>query len=161
MIDKETVFTGITFNYPEKMIKGMKWLGRGPYHVWKNRLKGQQLAVWQKNYNNTITGESWNYPEFKGWHSELYWVTLQNRESDFTVYAKSEHLFLEMLQPEKPKAAGNNNTSPAFPQGNIGFMSGISAMGTKFQDARVMGPQSQKNEPMKIPFNGTLVFDFR
>lgn len=60
-------FMGITFNYPEDNIKGMKWLGRGPYRVWKNRLKGLQLGVWQKRYNNTITGESWNYPEFKGW----------------------------------------------------------------------------------------------
>jgi hypothetical protein len=28
-------FMGITFNYPEEMITGMKWLGRGPYRVWK------------------------------------------------------------------------------------------------------------------------------
>jgi hypothetical protein len=41
-------FLGITFNYPEEKIKGMKWMGRGPYRVWKNRLKGQQFGVWQK-----------------------------------------------------------------------------------------------------------------
>jgi hypothetical protein len=45
----ETAFTGITFNYPENMVKGMKWFECGSYHVWKNRLKGQQLTVWQKN----------------------------------------------------------------------------------------------------------------
>ncbi|MEP6584784.1 MAG: glycoside hydrolase family 2 TIM barrel-domain containing protein, partial [Ginsengibacter sp.] len=62
-------FMGITFNYPEEKINGMRWMGRGPYHVWKNRLKGQQFGVWEKAYNNTVTGESWDYPEFKGWHS--------------------------------------------------------------------------------------------
>ena len=155
-------FMGITFNYPEKKINGMKWMGRGPYHVWKNRLKGQQFGVWEKAYNNTVTGESWNYPEFKGWHSELYWVKLENKESDFVVYTSEPWIYLEMLQPQKPKAANNNNTSPPFPEGNIGFMHGISAIGTKFQKAEVMGPQSQKNvRHGNVPLTGTLYFDFR
>jgi hypothetical protein len=160
---KDTVdFMGITFNYPEVNIKGMKWMGRGPYRVWKNRLKGQQLGVWEKAYNNTITGEGWNYPEFKGWHSELYWVTLQNKESDFTVYTDRPNIFLEMLQPEKPKAAGNNNTSPPFPDGNIGFMNAISAIGTKFQRPELLGPQSQRTiQPKGVRVTGALYFDFR
>ncbi len=162
-LTKDTAdFMGITFNYPEEKIIGMKWLGRGPYHVWKNRLKGQQFGVWEKAYNNTVTGENWKYPEFKGWHSELYWVKLQNKESDFVVYTDQPGIYLEMLQPQKPKAADNNNTSPPFPEGNIGFMHGISAIGTKFQKAEVMGPQSQKNVCQgNVPLTGTLYFDFR
>jgi hypothetical protein len=155
-------FMGITFNYPEEKINGMKWLGRGPYRVWKNRLKGQQLGVWQKDYNNTITGESWNYPEFKGWHSQLYWMKLQTKEGGFTVYTGNDNLFLQMLQPAKPVGASNNNTSPPFPQGSIGFMHAISAIGTKFQPAEVMGPQSQKNMQLNYaPLSGVLWFDFR
>jgi hypothetical protein len=155
-------FMGITFNYPEEKITGMKWLGRGPYRVWKNRLKGQQLGVWQKTYNNTITGESWNYPEFKGWHADLYWMQLQNREAAFTVYTDRTNIFLQMLKPEKPKGATNDNTSPPFPEGNLGFMNAISAIGTKFQAAEVMGPQSQKNMQLNYtPLTGALYFDFR
>lgn len=155
-------FMGITFNYPEEKIIGMKWMGRGPYHVWKNRLKGQQFGVWEKAYNNTITGESWNYPEFKGWHSELYWVKLQNKESNFIVYTDEPNIYLQMLQPQKPKGAGNNNTSPPFAEGNIGFMNAISAIGTKFNRPEVMGPQSQKNVRQgSLPLTGALYFDFR
>lgn len=155
-------FLGITFNYPEEKINAMKWMGRGPFRVWKNRLKGQQFGVWEKSYNNTITGESWNYPEFKGWHSELYWVKLQNKESDFTVYTNKQNIYLQMLKPEKPEAAGNNNTSPSFPDGNIGFMHAISAIGTKFQSAEVMGPQSRKNvRQSTAQLTGLLYFDFR
>jgi hypothetical protein len=155
-------YMGITFNYPEEKINGMKWLGRGPYRVWKNRMKGQQLGVWEKKYNNTVTGESWDYPEFKGWHSELYWVKIQNDESDFAVYAGSDNLFLQMLKPQKPKAAPNDYTNPPFPAGSIGFMHGISAIGTKFQPAEAMGPQSQKNQQLNYePIEGTLWFDFR
>jgi hypothetical protein len=158
----ESDFMGITFNYPEENITGMKWLGRGPYRVWKNRMKGMSLGVWQKNYNNTITGESWDYPEFKGWHAELYWVKLQNRESDFTVYTDQPNLFLFMLKPERPKNAPNENTDPPFPsEGNIGFMNAISPIGTKFQPAEVMGPQSRKNVMLNAPVSGSLCFDFR
>lgn len=155
-------FMGITFHFPEEKITGMKWLGRGPYRVWKNRLKGQRLGVWEKAYNNTITGESWIYPEFKGWHSEMYWVKVQNKASDFTVYTDRQDIFLEMLHPEKPRGAKNDNTSPPFPEGNIGFMHAISAIGTKFQAAALMGPQSQKNIQMNYaPLMGALYFDFR
>jgi hypothetical protein len=140
----------------------MQWMGRGPYRVWKNRLKGQQFGVWQKAYNNTVTGESWNYPEFKGWHAETYWVTLQNKEADFTVYTEQPNIFLEMLQPDKPKGQKNENTSPPFPEGNIGFMNAISPIGTKFQAAALLGPQSQQNMFMNYtPVSGALYFDFR
>ncbi|MDQ6812313.1 MAG: DUF4981 domain-containing protein, partial [Bacteroidota bacterium] len=162
-ITKDTAdFMGITFNYPEEKIDGMRWMGRGPYRVWKNRLKGQQFGVWEKGYNNTITGQDWKYPEFKGWHSELYWVRLKNKESDFTIYTDQQNIYLQMLQPERAKASGNNNTSPPFPAGNIGFMHAISAIGTKFQKAEVMGPQSQKNgRNGSVPLTGSLYFDFR
>ncbi len=159
-IQKEMEYLGITFQYPEEKITGMKWLGRGPYHVWKNRLKGNQLNVWEKKYNNTITGESYNYPEFKGWHSELYWITVQNKETDFTVYAKDEQVFFQMLQPAKQAGIKNMNTLPAFPGNTIGFFTGISAIGTKFQDAKVMGPQSQLNAIAPAPVTGTLLFNF-
>lgn len=155
-------YTGITFNYPEENITGMKWMGRGPYRVWKNRLKGQQLGVWEKTYNNTITGESWDYPEFKGWHEGMYWVKVKNKEADFTVITDQENMFFEMLKPARPKAAPNNNTVPAFPEGNIGFMHAISPIGTKFQKPEVLGPSSQKNiKQDSKPVSGTLYFDFR
>jgi hypothetical protein len=140
----------------------MKWLGRGPYRVWRNRMSGQQFGIWQKEYNNTITGENWQYPEFKGWHAELYWVTVQTTEGGFTIYNGQPGIFLQMLQPEKPEAAFNNHTSPPFPGATIGFMHAISPIGTKFQPANVMGPQSQRNVyPVRKPFKGSLYFDFR
>lgn len=155
-------FYGITFNYPEQNITGMKWLGNGPYRVWKNRLKGGMLNVWQKDYNNTITGESWLYPEFKGYHANMYWVTIQNKEHPFTIYTENENIFLQMLKPQKPVSAPNNNTSPAFPDGNLGFMTAIPAIGTKFNPAEDMGPQSQKNVQLNTtPVSGTLWFDFK
>lgn len=158
----EVDFLGITFNYPEEKITGMKWLGRGPYRVWKNRLKGLQFGVWQKDYNNSVTGESWVYPEFKGYHSQLYWVEIQNKEAPFRILTEDENVFFQMLKPEKPAGAYNENNSPRFPDGNIGFMNAINPIGTKFQTADKMGPQSQKNIMLNnTPVSGSLWFDFR
>lgn len=154
-------FTGITFNYPEEKITGMKWLGRGPYRVWKNRLKGQQFGVWHKAYNNTITGETWGYPEFKGYHAEVNWVVIENKESPFTVYTSNKNMYLQMLHPGREKAAlENNNVEPASPEGSIGFLNAINAIGTKFQAAKAMGPQSQLNQTNGEKISETLWFDF-
>jgi len=155
-------FSGITFNYPEEQITGMEWEGRGPYHVWKNRLKGLQFGVWHKAYNNTITGESWNYPEFKGYHAEVYWVTIENKQAPFTVYTNQKGMYLQMLKPTKAAGSGNDNTDPPFPEGNLGFLNTISPIGTKFQPANKLGPQSQKNVSLNYtPVSGSLRFDFQ
>jgi beta-galactosidase/beta-glucuronidase len=154
-------FMGITFNYPEEKVTGMKWLGRGPFRVWKNRVPGQQFGVWHKAYNNTITGETWGYPEFKGYHGEVNWATIENKESAFTVYTDNKNMYLQLYRPAPEQdPMKNNSVEPPFPAGSIGFLNGISAIGTKFQAARQMGPQSQKYHLTGEPISITLWFEF-
>ncbi|MCA1758229.1 MAG: hypothetical protein LC658_00530, partial [Bacteroidales bacterium] len=98
---REVDFIGISFNYPEVKCTGIKWMGRGPYRVWKNRLKGSNFGVWEKAYNNTAAGETFNnlvYPEFKGYHGNLYWATLETTESNFTVFLKHPTYFFSYLR---------------------------------------------------------------
>ncbi|MBK0384341.1 glycoside hydrolase family 2 [Pedobacter sp. SD-b] len=160
---KEVDYAGITFNYPEEKITGMQYLGRGPYHVYKNRLKGQRFDLWDKKYNNTITGEIYEgYPEFKGNHAEVYWVQIENKEFPFKVYTEQDHVFLQMLKTEKPKGAFNKNTDINYPKGNLGFMDYIPPIGTKFHGADEMGPEGQKNNVTnKSGEVSALWFDFR
>ena len=158
----EADFMGITFNYPEDRINGMKWLGRGPYHVWKNRLKGLQFGYWEKAYNNTVTGESgWQYPEFKGNHAQWRWLELDSKEFSFKVFTESNDLFLQMLKTPSPKGAFNDNTTVNYPKGNLGFMDFIQPIGTKFSKTTEMGPQSQKNLQLNGKISNVLWFDFR
>lgn len=143
---KDVHFIGISFNYPEEKCTGIKWMGRGPYRVWKNRLKGSNLGVWEKAYNNTITGESFNelvYPEFKGYHGNLYWATLKTTESDFTVISETPNLYFQLFKPAKPKHVAGG-TYPPFPEGDLSFLYEIPAIGTKFKQADALGPKSQK-----------------
>jgi hypothetical protein len=158
----EADFMGISFNYPEHKIKGMQWVGRGPYHVWKNRLKGLQYGYWEKAYNNTVTGESgWQYPEFKGNHAEWRWLQLENDEFSFKVFTENSNLFLQMLKTPSPKGAFNDNTTVNYPKGNLGFMDFIQPIGTKFSKTTEMGPQSQKNIQLNGRISNVLWFDFR
>ncbi|HLP38068.1 glycoside hydrolase family 2 protein [Lacibacter sp.] len=153
-------FYGITFNVDESKLKGMKWLGAGPYRVWKNRLKGAPLNVWQKKYNKAITGEVISYPEFSGYHGNVYWVSVETASSSFTVYTDKEDLFVQMLKPQKASTTFIPHVNPPFPEGNFGFLNAIAPIGTKFRAANTMGPQSQKNDPVPGRVNGRLWFEF-
>ena len=135
---------GVSFSYPEELVNGVRWFGDGPYRVWKNRMRGTSLGVHEKEYNNTITGKrDYIYPEFKGYHSNLYWVKFLTKEQDFTVYTANEDIFLRLFTPEFPDDPFN--TAPVFPGGDISFMHGIPAIGTKSQLAQNMGPSGKKN----------------
>ncbi|MFY0625009.1 MAG: beta-galactosidase [Reichenbachiella sp.] len=135
-------FRGITFSFPEEEVAGMKWLGDGPYRVWRNRMKGTKFQVWENDYNNTITGQSgFVYPEFKGFFSSLYWSKLKgNNENGFTVYCKTPHTYLRMLTPDVPLDAKRDKVIPKFPVGDISFVMNIPGMGSKFQYPETMGP---------------------
>src|SRR5690606_18244141 len=51
---EQVSIAGVDFTLPESRISKVKWLGNGPYRVWKNRLKGVGFNIWEKAYNNTI-----------------------------------------------------------------------------------------------------------
>jgi len=150
-------YPGVTFDYPEGKVKGMRWLGRGPYRVWKNRLGGMTHNVWTKPYNDTKTGASWQYPEFKGFHADMYWAVIDTEDGPLTVVTEDEGLFLRMLTP----AYGQDPRHAAvkFPPGAISFLHGIAPIGTKFNKPENLGPQGEPNRPAGR-YKGTLYFHF-
>ncbi|ANH83579.1 hypothetical protein A8C56_23705 [Niabella ginsenosidivorans] len=157
-------FSGVSFDFPESEVKGMRWLGNGPYRVYKNRMKGASFGLWEKEYNNTVTGESGCvYPEFKGYHAETYWAEIKGKQSNgFTVYVFSDDIFLRMFTPQPP--AQPAKTAMEYPPGNISFLHSINAIGTKFDTQQ--GPQAALTQfyPMKIyegALNVNIVFDFK
>ena len=160
-----TNFIGLNFSFPEDQIKGVEYMGRGPYRVWKNRLKGNKFGVWKKDYNNTETGEAWVYPEFKGYHSNMYWCKFITRDQPFTVITENEDVFLRLFSAAF-KTDQWHNYEPLFPSGDISFMQGIPGIGTKTQRADRSGPMAMKNifydyekDPARA-LNMTLYFDF-
>ena len=137
---------GFTFSYPESECTGMRWLGRGPYRVWKNRIPGTNYGIWQKDFNNTVTGESADklvYPEFKGYHANLYWATIQGKQNAFTVYAATDGVFFRVFTPDEPRGRQDGiRTMPDFPAGDLSFLLDIPAI-RSFKPISQHGPQSQ------------------
>ena len=67
-------YMGVSFDFPEQHTQAKKWLGKGPYRVWKNRLKGGTLDVWHNTYKNFQVNTAWDYPEFVGYFDDFCWV---------------------------------------------------------------------------------------
>ena len=146
-------YAGISFSYPEEKVTGATLLTDGPYRVWKNRLKGTNFALFNKKYNNSITGQSWEFPEFKGYYSNFYAVEVQTLDIPITIVSASDDLFLHLLTPATATnlRGVRGGMTPAFPDGNLSVLHGITPVGTKFSRADQEGPQGQKNI-----FNGVL-----
>lgn len=134
---------GFSFSYPEQQCKGMRWMGKGPYRVWRNRLRGPQWGIWQKSYNNTVTGESWEYPEFKGYHANVYWAEMQSDQAPFLFYTETDGLYYRVFTPEEPKALnGEKHTMQPFPEGDLSFLFEIPGI-QSYKPIEQLGPEAQ------------------
>ncbi|GAB2477032.1 beta-galactosidase [Hymenobacter qilianensis] len=141
-------FAGLSFTYPENFVISAKWLGKGPYRVWKNRMQGVNTDVWENAYNNTQTGAApWIYPEFKGYFADITWLEMNTVEGKFLVASPDKGLFVRLfdfygLSGIKP--------SPDLPGGNLSFLDAIPPLGTKLAlnldtNTKNLGPNSEIN----------------
>jgi hypothetical protein len=153
-------FLGVTFDYPEQNVRHKRWLGDGPYRVWKNRLRGVSLNVWDNDYNNTITGyKDWIYPEFKGIFSNVRWLQLDTTEGPITVINNSSVPFMQVLTPEFPPMNLVGKAFAPMPKCGLGFLDAIPPIGSKFKAPSAMGPQSQLNVASGT-YSGSVSFYF-
>ncbi len=159
-------YKGLSFSYPEQEVTGMKWLGDGPYRVWRNRMKGTAFQVWENDYNNTVTGYSgFVYPEFKGFFSNIYWAEIKGKDDNgFKVYCHTPHLYIRVFTPDKPEVFPRGNpVFDSFPAGDISFVYNIPGMGTKFQAPNQTGPHGSEinyHGNFDEPLITELTFDF-
>ena len=71
---------GICFDYPEDQVISKRLAGSGAYRVWQNRIHGTQYDVWENDYNDPIPGETFTYPEFKGYFGSVSWMNIRTKE---------------------------------------------------------------------------------
>lgn len=150
---------GVVFDYPEELVKRKRWLGDGPFRVWRNRLQGVEFGFWENDYNDTITGyRGWVYPEFKGCFANVRWVQLETAEGTITVVPENVP-FVQVLTPGQPPDNLIGKTKVNLPEAGLGLLDVIPAIGTKFKDAIMSGPQSQ---PVAVDgeYSGSVSFYF-
>ncbi len=146
---------GITFDHPEARMRSLRWLGDGPYRVWQNRLRGTWLDVHETAFNDTRTGESWNYPEFQGFFSGLRWANLETPAGRLTVASASPDIYLRIGTPR----VSHMNTTVVFPIGDLSFLHAIPAMGSKVNPPENSGPRGQPAKAVG-DYHGTITFTF-
>jgi hypothetical protein len=147
---------GVNFDFPEADMKGITWLGYGPYRVWQNRLQGTRLDVWQNAYNNTVPSVVYSFdPEFKGYFRGWRWATFDTREGKFTVSTAATESYLGLYTPND----GPVGALLALPETGLAFLDAIPAMRDKFLTQERMGPQSAERQ-VSDEHHGEVTFDF-
>jgi beta-galactosidase/beta-glucuronidase len=128
---------GICFDYPETMVKSKQWVGKGPYRVWQNRQEGPQYGLWQNDYNDPIPGESWEYPEFKGYFSNVDWMKLNTSEGAIGI-----ELMTGKVGVYTPRD-GRDHILYTLPETGISILKVIPAVRNKVNTTDLNGPSAQ------------------
>ncbi|HEY0685890.1 MAG TPA: glycoside hydrolase family 2 TIM barrel-domain containing protein [Steroidobacter sp.] len=150
----EAHILGVRFELPESQVVGKRWVGNGPYRVWQNRLEGGVFGFHETSYNDPIPGETFAYPEFKGYFGNWRWVALDTATQSVTVENVGAVPYFGLYGPR-------GGVSPVLELPDVGwsFLHVIPAMGTKFDLPESLGPQSQPQTLSGIQ-RGELRFDF-
>ena len=151
-------YFGIDFECPEASVQGVDWLGKGPSRVWRNRMKGVWHDLWTREKNDAVTGQLWQYPEFKGYFADLYWSRIRTSAGPIVVVSGTPDLFLRLYRARD--GTGPQMSAMVFPSGDISFLHGIAAIGDKFLAASNLGPQGQPYELDAETFEAELDFFF-
>jgi len=150
----EADILGVSFAYPETSVLGKRWVGAGPYRIWKNRLAGTTFGLHEAGYSRGTPGVSYEYPEFEGFFGEWDWLEIRARETKVAIRNTGSVPYFGLYRPtpgEKPVLE--------LPELGWSFLHAVPAIGTKFALPDVLGPQSQSTR-FSGSIDGELSFTF-
>jgi len=130
---------GVKFDMPESDALSKTWLGAGPYRVWQNRMHGPQLGIWSNEYNDPVPGESFLYPEFKGYFAGVQWMRLNTSKGAITIIPGTSKDYVGVYQPRD----GRDELLYTLPQTGISIMQVIPAVRNKVNTTDLNGPSAQ------------------
>ncbi|MDE6002590.1 MAG: glycoside hydrolase family 2, partial [Prevotella sp.] len=128
---------GICFDYREQQVRSKQWVGRGPYRVWQNRLQGPQYGYWKTDYNDPIPGESFEYPEFKGYFADVQWLQIETTEGKIGICQPSD--YVGIYTPRD----GRDHILYTLPETGIALLKAIPAVRNKVNTTDLNGPSAQ------------------
>ena len=130
---------GICFDYPEEQVLSKRWLGAGPYRVWQNRIHGTQYDIWENDYNDPIPGETFTYPEFKGYFGSVSWMSIRTKEGTISLTNETPDSYIGVYQPRD----GRDRLLYALPESGISVLNVIPPVRNKVNSTDLCGPSSQ------------------
>ena len=146
---------GICFDYPEEQVLSKRWLGAGPYRVWQNRIHGTQYDVWENDYNDPIPGETFTYPEFKGYFGSVSWMSIRTKEGTISLTNETPDSYIGVYQPRD----GRDRLLYTLPESGISVLNVIPPVRNKVNSTDLCGPSSQPKW-VDGPQTGRLVLRF-
>jgi hypothetical protein len=150
-------YFGIDFDCAESEVTSVDWLGRGPTRVWKNRMRGPWHDLWQRPKNDAITGQRWDYPEFKGYFADVSFARIHTSAGPIDIVMDLAGLFLRLYTPANGPSP--QNAAMTFPPRDISFLHGIAPIGDKFLAPADTGPEGAAHS-VKGAHAGTIYFRF-
>ncbi|WP_462359302.1 glycoside hydrolase family 2 protein [Bacteroides finegoldii] len=130
---------GIRFDYPEDQVLSKRWLGAGPYRVWQNRIHGTQYDIWENDYNDPIPGETFTYPEFKGYFGNVSWMNIRTKEGLISLTNETPNSYIGIYQPRD----GRDRLLYTLPESGISVLNVIPPVRNKVNSTDLCGPSSQ------------------
>ena len=146
---------GICFDYPEEQVLSKRWLGAGPYRVWQNRIHGTQYDIWENDYNDPIPGETFTYPEFKGYFGSVSWMSIRTKEGTISLTNETPDSYIGVYQPRD----GRDRLLYTLPESGISVLNVIPPVRNKVNSTDLCGPSSQPKW-VDGPQTGRLVLRF-
>ena len=146
---------GICFDYPEDQVISKRWLGAGPYRVWQNRIHGTQYDVWENDYNDPIPGETFTYPEFKGYFGSVSWMNIRTKEGTISLTNETPDAYIGVYQPRD----GRDRLLYTLPESGISVLNVIPPVRNKVNSTDLCGPSSQPKW-VNGPQSGRIIFRF-
>ena len=146
---------GICFDYPEEQVISKRWLGAGPYRVWQNRIHGTQYDIWENDYNDPIPGETFTYPEFKGYFGDVSWMNIRTKEGTISLTNETPGTYIGIYQPRD----GRDRLLYTLPESGISILNVIPPVRNKVNSTDLCGPSSQPKW-VNGPQTGRIVFRF-
>ena len=146
---------GICFDYPEEQVISKRWLGAGPYRVWQNRIHGTQYDIWENDYNDPIPGETFTYPEFKGYFGNVSWMNIRTKEGAISLTNETPDTYIGVYQPRD----GRDRLLYTLPESGISVLNVIPPVRNKVNSTDLCGPSSQAKW-VNGPQTGRIVFRF-
>ena len=147
---------GVKFDYPEEKMQHKRWLGAGPYRVWQNRIHGTVYDVWENDYNDPIPGESFTYPEFKGYFANVSWMNLKTSEGEISISNETPNSYVGVYEPRD----GRDKLLYTLPKTGISFLNVIPAVRNKVNSTDLNGPSAQPKWVDGV-YNGRIVLKFK
>ena len=146
---------GICFDYPEEQVLSKRWLGAGPYRVWQNRIHGTQYDIWENDYNDPIPGETFTYPEFKGYFGSVSWMSIRTKEGTISLRNETPDSYIGVYQPRD----GRDRLLYTLLESGISVLNVIPPVRNKVNSTDLCGPSSQPKW-VDGPQTGRLVLRF-